>query len=235
MVMAKRAASGRRDARTDTEADQLFSSLTTVIAGLQETFGRNCEIVLHDYRQPDCSAIAVVGSVTGRKVGSPMSEIGLGLMREGDAAADKLKYMIRLPGGRIVKSSTMLLRTSEGHVVGALCINIDVTEVRRVGRFLTDFASDGEATETPTPITTFGNDTAQVIDAALNKVEHELGLGPLDRLSGSEWLMVFRSLDELGVFQLKRGVPLVAERLGVSRASAYSYLARLREENQRTT
>jgi predicted transcriptional regulator YheO len=232
--MAKRADNGRPNARTQAEAEHLFSSLTSVIAGLQQTFGQNCEIVLHDYRQPDRSAIAVAGSVTGRKVGSPMSEIGLGLMREGDAAQDKLKYMIRLPGGRIVKSSTMLLRTSDGHVVGALCINLDVTEMRRLGRFLTDFASDGEPAETPTSITTFGNDTAQVIDAALNKVEDELGLGPLDRLTGAEWLTVFRSLDELGVFQLRRGVPLVAERLGVSRASAYSYLARLREDNQRT-
>ena len=217
-------------AAQDAEADQLLRAMESVIEGIQVTFGQSCEVVLHDYRRPEASAIAVVGSVTDRAVGSPMSEIGLGLMRLGDAAEDKLRYMIRLPGGRIVKSSTMLLRTSDGHVIGALCINVDVTEMRRFARFLTDFASDGEQAELPTPITTFGNDVSQVIDAAISKVEDNLGLGPLDRLSGAEWLTVFSALDELGVFQLRRGVSLVAERLGLSRASAYSYLARLRED-----
>lgn len=229
---AKRTARRQFSAKVEAEADQLFATMKTVIVGLQATLGNNCEVVLHDYRQPEHSAIAVVGKVTDRAVGSPMSEIGLSMMRQGDAAEDKLNYVIRLPGGRVVKSSTMLLRTNGGHVVGALCINLDVTDIRRFAKYLTDLASDGDQVDTPTPvITTFGNDITQVIDAALDKVEDNLGGRRLDHLNGSEWLTVFRSLDELGVFQLKRAVPLIAKRLGLSRASAYSYLARIREEN----
>ncbi|TDQ00532.1 helix-turn-helix transcriptional regulator [Labedaea rhizosphaerae] len=219
-------------AKQQAEADRLFATMTTVISGLQQTFGPTSEIVLHDYRQPEHSAIAVAGKVTDRAVGSPMSEIGLSLMRQGDAAEDKLNYLIRLPGGRVVKSSTMLLRITGGRVVGALCVNVDVTEVRRVARLLTEFSAGGEQAATPTPISTFGNDVSQVIDAALDKVERDLDLGSLDRLSSAEWSTVFRALEELGVFQLRRGVPLVAERLGLSRASAYNYLARVREESR---
>jgi predicted transcriptional regulator YheO len=216
-------------AQTEAETDHLFTAMKAVAAGIQLTFGPSCEVVLHDYRQPEHSAVAVVGKVTGRTVGSPMSEIGLGLRRRGDSAEDKLNYMIRLPGGRIVKSSTILLRTAAGHVVGALCINVDVTDVRRFAKLLTDFVADGEQADAP--ITTFGNDITQVIDAALDKVEVSLG-HPLHRLNSAERLTVFRSLDEMGLFQLRRGVPLIAKRLGLSRASAYSYLARIREENQ---
>lgn len=219
-------------AKQKAEADQLFTTMKTVITGIQQTFGQTCEVVLHDYRQPEHSAIAVAGKVTDRAVGSPMSEIGLTLMRQGDAAEDKLNYLIRLPGGRVVKSSTMLLRITGGRVVGALCVNVDVTEIRRTARLLTEFAWDADQAETPTPVSTFGNDVSQVIDAALDTVERDLGLGSLDRLTSAEWSTVFRALDELGVFQLRRGVPLVAERLGLSRASAYNYLARVRDESQ---
>lgn len=231
-VIDDRTGKGQAIAEAEAEIGQLFTAMKTVAVGIQATFGPNCDVVLHDYRQPEHSAIAVAGSVTGRLVGSPMSEIGFALMRQGDSAKDKLNYIIRLPGGRIVKSSTILLRTAAGHVVGALCINVDVTDVRRFAKLLTDFATDGEQADAPiATITTFGNDITQVIDAALEKIEIRLG-HRLDRLNSTEWLTVFRSLDDMGLFQLKRSVSLIAKRLGLSRASAYSYLARIREENQ---
>jgi predicted transcriptional regulator YheO len=41
-------------------------------------------------------------------------------------------------------------------------------------------------------------------------------------------LDIFRALDERGVFGIKRGLSEVAERLGISRATGYTYLQQIR-------
>lgn len=214
----------------DAEADQVFATIEPLIAGLQATFGRKCEIVLHDYRRQEHSVIAVAGDVTNRQVGSPMSQIGLSILRQGDDATDQLNYVTRLPDGRQIKASTVLLRTRSGHVIGALCVNVDITELKMFGRVIAEFVGDSEVAEADR--TTFGTDIDTVIQAAVAEVEDTLGR-PLARLSTAEWTEVFRQLDRRGVFQLKRGVPIVAQQLGLSRASVYNYIARIRDQDDK--
>ncbi|MFJ2607306.1 transcriptional regulator [Streptomyces sp. NPDC087425] len=213
----------------DPSADELLASYARMVPGLQQTFGGICEVVLHDYRRTDRSVIAVAGQVTGREVGSPMSRIGLSMLRRGDDADDDLNYVTRLPDGRVVKSSTLLIRTAAGRVVGALCVNLDVTELRGFRQILADLAGTGDAGE-PLRSTTFSPDPDAVIQEALADAEARLGR-PLTRLTVAERTEVFRRLERTGVFQLRRTVPVVAERLGLSRASVYNYLARVRAED----
>jgi hypothetical protein len=79
----------------------------------------------------------------------------------------------------------------------------------------------------PPDTTYFGNDIEAVVEAVLD--DHLPGRGGnragLDR---ARRLALFRSLDERGVFAVRRAVGHVAARLGVSRASAYSYLSKAR-------
>ncbi|MFJ2815684.1 transcriptional regulator [Streptomyces sp. NPDC087294] len=213
----------------DPSADELLASCARMVPGLQQTFGGICEVVLHDYRRTDRSVIAVAGQVTGREVGSPMSRIGLSMLRRGDDADDDLNYVTRLPDGRVVKSSTLLIRTAAGRVVGALCVNLDVTELRGFRQILADLAGTGDEGE-PLRSTTFSPEPDAVIQEALADAETRLGR-PLTRLTVAERTEVFRRLERTGVFQLRRTVPFVAERLGLSRASVYNYLARVRAED----
>ncbi|HLL34707.1 MAG TPA: PAS domain-containing protein [Streptomyces sp.] len=210
----------------EAERDAIIGALTPVVDGLAATFGPVCEVVLHDYRHPEKSVVAVAGSVTGRAVGGAMSEIGMRVLARGDEAADELNYLTRTRSGDLVKSSTMVLRDSTGAVFGALCVNLDVTAVHHAHTLLGGLAGLG-TDPARTPVTTFGNDIDSVVDAILDT--HQLhrhhnwaGLDREDRLE------LFRSLDEHGVFAVRRAVEQVAARLGISRASAYSYLSQAR-------
>lgn len=158
-----------------------------------------------------------------------MSLIGLSMLRQGDDAVDDLNYITRLPDGRVLRSSTVLLRTDAGHVVGALCVNVDITELRQAGRLLSQLS--GVADEMETPQTTFSPDADSVIDSALAEAEANLG-HPLTRLSVGERMQVFRLLEQSGVMQLRRAVPVIAQRLGLSRATVYNYLMKLRREEE---
>lgn len=210
----------------DAERDAILAALAPVADGIAATFGPVCEVVLHDYRRPEGSVVAVAGSVTGRAVGGAMSEIGMRVLARGDEAADELNYLTRTDRGTLVKSSTLVLRDSTGAVFGALCVNVDVTAVGQVHTLLGALAGLGAGPSEP-PTTTFGNDIDSVVEAIVDahQVRQHRGWAQLDR---EERLRLFRDLDARGVFAVRRAVEQVAGRLGISRATAYSYLSRSR-------
>jgi predicted transcriptional regulator YheO len=209
----------------DAERDAIIGALAPVVDGIATTFGPMCEVVLHDYRRPEHSVVAVAGALTGRSVGGAMSEIGLRMLARGDEAADELNYPTRTRNARQLKSSTMVLRDSTGAVFGALCVNVDVTAVQQAQALLAGIAGSAAA-QTPAT-TTFGNDIDSVVEAIVDAhlLRRSLTWVQLDR---AQRLELFRSLDEHGVFAVRRAIEQVAARLGISRASAYSYLSQAR-------
>ncbi|MEV0563395.1 helix-turn-helix transcriptional regulator [Dactylosporangium sp. NPDC049742] len=211
----------------DAGADAILAALLPVIDGLAATFGPMCEVVLHDYRRGEQSVVAVAGSVTGRKAGDAISEIGLAVLAQGDAATNDVNYVTRAPDGRIVKSSTMPLRDGAGHVFGALCVNVDVTALRQAGDLLTALAGAAAA---QVPATTFSDDFDDVVDALVRAEELARGR-PVAALTRPERLALLRALDRRGVFAVRNAVPRVAARLGVSRSAAYADLAESRRSS----
>ncbi|WP_236794179.1 transcriptional regulator [Amycolatopsis sp. GM8] len=205
-------------------ADAILDALKDLVPGLAATFGRSCEVVLHDYRLGERSVVTVAGEVTGRHAGGATSEIGLRMLARGDEASAELNYVTRTQSGRTVKSSTLPLRDADGHVFGALCVNLDVTALRQVGDLLSDLAGLAPAT---VPATTFADDFDEVVDAVVRAEELALAK-PVDSLTRQERLRLLKNLDERGVFAVRGAAPRIAARLGISRASLYTDLAECR-------
>ncbi|MCG7205013.1 helix-turn-helix transcriptional regulator [Streptomyces arenae] len=219
-----REAAGETAVRT--EQDAIIAALAPVVDGIVATFGSFCEVVVHDFRRPERSVVAIAGSVTGRAVGGSMSEIGMKLLAAGDQADDELNYLTRTREGKLVKSSTMVLRDSAGTAFGALCVNLDVTAVNQVHVLVGGLAGVTAVPGAP-PTTTFGDDVTAVLDSIVDARqlrEHK----PWDQLSRAERVELFGDLDRQGVFAVRGAVQQVAARLGISRASAYNYLAATR-------
>ncbi|MFF5370974.1 transcriptional regulator [Streptomyces sp. NPDC013187] len=209
------------------ERDAILAALKPVVDGIAATFGPVCDVVLHDYRNPKHSVVAVAGAVTGRTVGGAMSEIGMRVLAGGDEASDELNYVTRTRDGTLVKSSTMVLRDSTGAVFGALCVNVDVGAVTQVHDLLGALAGVGAAAHAELPTTTFGNDIDSVVDA-LVEAHRSRQRGSWAELDRAERVELFGGLDTRGVFAVRGAVEQVAARLGISRASAYNYLSRAR-------
>jgi predicted transcriptional regulator YheO len=207
-------------------ADAILAALEPVVAGVAATFGRSCEVVLHDFRRPDGSVVAIAGELTGRHVGGSMSEIGMSMLAQGDEATSRLNYVTATASGRLVKSSTVALRDEHGRVFGAFCVNMDVTALRQAGDVLAELAgADPPANAGIT--TTFTDDFDEVVDAVVRAEEHALAK-PVDSLTRQERLRLLTTLDRRGVFAVRRAAPRVAARLGISRASLYADLAECR-------
>ncbi len=203
--------------------EDYLSLLEPVVAGIAATFGRHCEVVLHDFRDPEHSIVAIQGQVTQRHVGGSVSQLGLSLIAQGDTAQTQYNYFTRTPAGRVLKSTTIPLRDPGGRVFGALCINFDITDLRLLGGVIGELT--GAAAE-PRPVS-FVDDIGQVIRALIDEEEVAAGRS-LDRMTKQDRLAILQALDQHGVFALQRSVPQVAEYLMISRATVYSYLEEVR-------
>ena len=207
--------------RAQSDLDLRLQTLAGVLEPMARALGENAELVLHDYRNREHSVVAVAGSVTHRAVGGAMSEIGLSVLAEGDAARDRINY-VAVARGRIVRSSTIVLRDGAGHVFGALCINTDVTAAQRALRTLTSLV--GEVSP-PASNATFANDIHDVIDEILRT---QMGGRDAMALTPAERVKIFQVLDGRGVFNVRHSITQVAAAMGVSRATGYVYLEKAR-------
>jgi predicted transcriptional regulator YheO len=214
------------DQPRDDEAESLLRAVEPLVSGLAATFGPLCEVVLHDFRYPENSIRALSGSVTSRRVRGAMSEIGLGVLAQGDQAQDRLNYITSTAEGRTVKSSTIVLRTGSGRVVGALCINLDITELRVASSSLAALVCDTAEPEAA-PMTVFSDDIGDVIETVVAQEQSRLGrVLPRDTRKGR--LAIIGALDARGVFNLPRAAQQVAAHLNISRATVYADLNTVR-------
>ena len=196
-----------------------------LVEGLARAFGPDCEIVLHDLRHPSNSLIHIAGCLTGRTPGAPVTNVVLEALRaSGDAAPDLFNYRTTAPNGRPLRSSTLFIRDA-GRVVGALCVNVDVSLYEDLQLVAAKALATEEAT--PAPVERFGNTIGDVLDDILATIVLETGVQPL-RMSAEERTRVVADLEERGVFLIKGAIELTAKRLGVSKFTVYGYLQQIR-------
>lgn len=209
-----------------------LEALKPVVSGIAATMGRWCEVVLHDFANPQSSLVAIEGNVTGRNVGAPMTERLLQVLRtHGDSAPDTLNVRTRSREGRLINSSTIFIRNRKGKIVGSLGLNLDLTELEIASRILT--AHLGPVIEPETDSLAFASDVHDLVDglleAAIRQQERPVAL--LDR---EEKVALMRALDDRGYFLIRGSVEEVAKRLGISRFTVYSYLEEVRKGSPRS-
>lgn len=206
---------------------------------LAKTFGSSCEIVLHDLTTPQNSVVHTVnGHVTGRKVGQSFDhlirQVLLNEQFSNDYAAN---YYFQTEDGRMIKSSTVLLRNPMGKVSGALCINMDTTVLTAAATLLNELL--------PKPVGTSlwvdsagdaGMDqraeSAHILEIAEELIEQIIGMRDVEGMKRDDKVALIRFMDQKGLFLIKGTVEKVAKRMGISKVTVYSYLDEIKEEKR---
>lgn len=153
-----------------------------------------------------------------------MSQIGLRMASGGDSEPDKIAYVRNSKDGKLIKSTTILLRDPRGSVFGCLCVNLDITDLI-AGRDGLDTLLGLENLEE----VRFSNLAMDVLGDMMKSVQEEIGR-PAIVMTRTERLKFIQMLETKGAFAIRRSVPLVADRLGLSRATIYNYI---REASER--
>jgi predicted transcriptional regulator YheO len=199
--------------------DNYFTFLKKVVSALAKLQGPRCEVVLHDVRHPSSSIIAIEnGHITGRSVGDPSTSLVLPILHDPYGEHDKLNYRSQTPSGRPLKSSSVYFKDDTGRIFAAICVNWDIAGLMSAQDALAELIKTTETLRED-----HYSDTNSFLESVLDDV---LGSVPTPAaLPRAEKLRVMAVLKERGVFEIRRAADRVAVRLGVSRASVYSYLS----------
>lgn len=206
-----------------------LQAVLQTIDGLYETLGCRYEVILHDLSQLEQSIVAVRGNITNRKVGGPPTNYLLKFLRKyGDEAPNQINYRNETSDGRVLRSSTMFIRDEDGHIVGSLCINQDLTDYIVASKLIQEnisFQESEEKVEGTEEV--FAHDISEVMEVMVSG-ELEVMQKPVAYMQKEDKLAVVESLEEKGIFDIKGAVEYVAERLGVTNFTVYNYLKEIR-------
>lgn len=198
----------------------IFKNYLPIAEGIAKTFGSHCEVVVHDLTDVSSSIVAIYnGHVTGREVGSPMTDLGLTILRKGKEEDLFLNYANKSIKGKRIKSSSIMIRDDAGEVVGCLCINIDLTLLSMAGTILNEIVNLHEEKEEESFPQSVTDLEKRMIDRAVEKIGKPIGL-----MEKNERMEFIRILDEMGLFLIKGTVHNVAQLLDVSKFTIYNYL-----------
>lgn len=205
----------------------LFDNLKKIAAVLVQTMGRNCEVAIHDLLKLPHSLIHIEGNITKRKPGAPITDLVVrALRREGDSVADIPNYQNITKAGRVLKSSTSFVRNEAGKVIGAFCVNFDITEYLNSISMLDDFVKINGPNDAHNE-ETFASTLSETIESLMEREISNAGKQP-STMTKEEKVQLVEALEFQGAFLLKGAVNYVANKLGVTKFTIYSYLKEIR-------
>jgi predicted transcriptional regulator YheO len=202
-----------------------LEELQQIAVGVQKLFGPSCEVIIHDFTDLERSIVHIEGNITNRSVGGVATDLLLACARNGNTDQDMYNYQTQLPNGRTMRSCTMFLRDGGGRAYGAFCINFDITTFSAFHRYLENFIR----MDVMDVNETFSDDIQGTVHGILMETVGEMGID-LPILSRDEKVSLIARLDEKGIFQVKKSVPILADELGLSRSTVYNYLSEARDE-----
>lgn len=197
---------------------------------MAQTFGKNCEVVIHDLSSPQSSVIyAANNHVTGRAIGQSfhqlITQVLLSQKLQNDVVAN---YRTETEDGRAIKSTTALIRNAEGEAIGAFCINIDIQPLVSTREFIEDFIRMGGE-----PLEREGAEVVQNVWEIVEKlIAQTISEKDVEKIDKNEKLQIVQFMDQKGVFLIKGALEKVAAELKISKVTLYSYLDELRKSQK---
>jgi predicted transcriptional regulator YheO len=206
----------------------IIKKFIPLVSVLAQTFGDNCEVVLHDFSDLEHSIVTIAnGHVTGRDNDSSMTEISYNKVVEGNVDKDIVNYTGKSKDGRVIKSSTTFIRDDNSEVIGCFCINFDITDLMAAKKAFNDIIK----IESDLVIAKNANDNDNKVSGVLSQLvnqavkEYEK---PIIYMTKDEKVAVVKKLDTQGTFLIKGAIDYVADVLCVSRYTIYNYLDEIR-------
>jgi predicted transcriptional regulator YheO len=195
--------------------------LTEMAKGIAAQFGDHCEVVVHDWSKPVDSTIVVIenGHVTGRKMGDPGTNLGLEIMRGTSEGDNRHNYVTQTKDGRILRSTSMYVKNSTGTIIGAMCINFDITDLMVAEKTLQSLTASGLQ-----PVReSFVSNVNDLLDTLIQEAQELIGKPPA-AMAKEDKIRIIQLLDQKGAFLIKKSGEKICSYLSISKFTLYSYL-----------
>ncbi len=190
---------------------------------LGSLIGEHCEIVIHSVGDLDRSVVKIVnGHITGRKVGSPITDLGLKMLAqyaENEKQAQQA-YFAQSSNGDQLKSATYVISDDSHNPIGLFCININMS--LPFCDIIKTFMPNSDTLNNSNN-EMFGANSTDVIQQSLQKMIAEVDNDPsiMPKQRNKE---ITKRLYKNGIFELKEATQQTADKLGISKHAIYKYI-----------
>jgi predicted transcriptional regulator YheO len=209
------------------EKEYLLNFVSRLVGALGQTFGKYCEIVVHDFNCPESSIIAITnGDLTGREVGDTLDALGFQLLKN-HPASDLLNYRTKTKEGKELRSSSIFLRDEKGQIFGALCVNVDVSGLLKAQEWLQEALGSASTTIDER----FEHSVDEVLDNLIQNAISNIGKKTAD-MTREDKVAIVAYLEAKGAFLIRYSVERVAELLGMTKYTIYNYLDEIRKKQE---
>ncbi|QBQ63685.1 transcriptional regulator [Actinobacillus indolicus] len=208
------------------EDHAILASYFPVVDGIAALIGEHCEIVLHSLEFLEHSAIYIVnGHNTDRKIGSPITDRALWSLHHMQTDSVSKPYFTRAKGGVLMKSVTIAIRNGKQHVIGLICININLDVP--VSQFLNSFIAPQETEGSVNFASSVEDLVAQTIESTIVEVKNDRNIS-----NSNKNRHIVTALFEKGIFDIKDAINQIADRLEISRHTVYLYIRQLKQDGE---
>lgn len=214
----------------DAEFLKTYFRLADTIADL---IGPHCEVVIHSFESFEESVVKIVnGHHTGRKVYSPITDVGLKMLSQfkktGEVAPKS--YFTTSKDGALLKSTTCVLAGENGKPIGLFCINMNLScpfpEI--IQTLMPDMTNSYiDVNEN------FSSSAADIIEQALNNAILEIDNDDTVNQKGRN-KAITKVLLENEIFEFKEATVMVSERLGITRHAIYKYIREFKSQQSKS-
>lgn len=205
---------------------EMLKRLVKMIANL---YGDKCEVMLHDLKTDYEHTIVAIenGHITGRKIGDCGSNLGLEVLRGTVKEGDRYNYITHSNNGKILRSSTTYIKNDEDEIIGAICVNIDITSFIMAENVLKEFnmySTENQVNEV------FASNVNELLEHFLEECQKIVGK-PVIHMSKEDKIKAVQYLDAKGVFMITKSGDKVCEYLNISKFTLYNHLDVVRKKN----
>ena len=205
--------------------------LERLAEGIVAVVGPHCEVVVHDFSDPEHSVVLIAGNVTGRRVGAPVPDLSFISGELDRDTPDQMNYRARI-GSHHLQSSTIWIRDTDGTPIGAVCINVDYSDLTHARDLLDKLATSTQNVSDLVITDTFAKDVGDLIELSVSEFLRQEDVQSVEAMGYEDKLRLIQSLEERGLFRIRGAVNRVADVLDVSRASIYNYRSSLKQKKE---
>lgn len=203
----------------------IFNRYIQIGEVLGKMFPNILEVVVHNFADLDHSVIFIInGHISGREIGSGASELGMRRLLAKENIPDLLiNYANVNLRGNHLKSASIAIRDDAGKMIGAFCLNCDVSHFELFQKFLEPLIC-----RTPLPI------VGESELASHSTIEEEMKTFTqeylmrnnlvLSQLNYSDKKEIVLYLSKKGLFKQKGAMLAAAAVLKLTRQCIYNYL-----------
>ncbi len=195
------------------------------IENIAKFLGEDCEITIHDFRNGyDETIIKIInGHVTGRNEGGCPTSLFFEHFR-GEIFNDEPLYINTTKDGKILKSSSTFIKDDKGSVIGAICINMDITELalaQNAIKKITQYDTGHHGSEI------FVKDVNELLEHYLLECQYIIGKAPAS-MNREEKIKALSYLDAKGVLLITKSGARLCKFFGISKFTLYNSLEEIR-------